>query len=297
MKKIQINDWIREYVDYLTIEKRYSPNTISAYRGDVTSFCKNFGKIELENLTTGEIRSHLLNLRQKGQSARSVARYLAGVKSFYRYLIHDGRIQENPVEILESPKLWRKLPGVISLTEVDILLASPNSNTPQGLRDRAMLEVLYATGVRVSELISMKISDLNIQMGYIRAFGKGAKERVVPFGEAAKEAIDNYFLNGRPLLIKNKRPEELFINRRGCKMTRQGFWKIIRQYALLSGVKSPISPHTLRHAFATHLLEGGADLRSVQQMLGHSDISTTQIYTHILQQRMQEIHKQFHPRS
>ena len=204
---------------------------------------------------------------------------------------------DNPAEILESPQPWRKLPGVMSFQEVESLLAGPDPKTPAGLRDRAMLEILYSTGLRVSELVALSADNLNLEMGYVRTIGKGSKERVVPLGELAKEAVESYLLNARFVFAKKSHSKNLFLNRRGEKMTRQGLWKIIRQYALKVGIKSPVSPHGLRHAFATHLLEGGADLRSVQQMLGHSDISTTQIYTHVMQKHLRETHDKFHPRS
>tara|TARA_B100000686_G_scaffold346804_1_gene434188 strand:- start:1999 stop:2841 length:843 start_codon:yes stop_codon:yes gene_type:complete len=278
------------------IEKRLSSNTVSAYMSDVSKYILAFKGRDFFRLTQHDIQDYLLKLRKMGRSASTSARVLASIKSFYRFCIVDGFIQESPVEIFESPQLWRKLPGVLSFNEVEALLASPNSHSPMGFRDRAMLEVLYATGLRVSELIFLKVDNLNLQMGYVRTMGKGEKERVVPIGEIAKEAVDNYLLNGRPFFAKKRRSDYLFLTGRGEKMTRQGFWKLIRQYAIKAGIKASVSPHGLRHAFATHLLEGGADLRSVQQMLGHSNISTTQIYTHVMQERLRDTRDKFHPR-
>lgn len=287
---------LRDYIDFISIEKRHSPNTVASYRRDIMKFCREFHGISLNSITNSDISTFLLKLKQGGLSARSLARCLASMKSFFRFLYTEKHIEENVIETLESPKLWKKLPGVMSLREVDALLAGPDTSTTLGVRDRAMLEVLYATGLRVSELISLKTTDLNLQMGYIRSMGKGSKERLVPIGDAAKAAIEDYLERGRPLLLKGHSAAELFVTRLQGKMTRQYFWQIIKSYALRSGIKISVSPHTLRHAFATHLLERGADLRSVQQMLGHADISTTQIYTHVLQQRMRDIHEQFHPR-
>ncbi|MBI4382534.1 MAG: site-specific tyrosine recombinase XerD [Nitrospinae bacterium] len=288
---------LREFLSFLSIEKRHSRNTADGYRRDIVRFIAHFQGRDMGSITTDDIRTFMIALRKDGLSSASSARCLSSLKSFFRFLASEKYIKENPVEILESPRRWRKLPESLSLAEVDAILSLPDKNTPLGLRDRAMLEVLYATGVRVSELISLKKSDLNLQVGYLRAFGKGSKERVVPMGDAAREAVEDYLLRSRPHFLKGRNAVELFVTQRAAKMTRQGFWKILKRYARQANVKSAVSPHTLRHAFATHLLERGADLRSVQQMLGHSDISTTQIYTHILQERMREIHDKFHPRA
>ena len=230
-----------------------------------------------------------------------MARSLSSIKSFFKYLCQDKQFQNNPAEILETPKRWRKLPDVLSSEDVDKLLKCPDLESVLGLRDKAMLEILYASGLRVSELINLQVSQLDMQVGYLRTLGKGSKERIVPIGAMAKRAVENYILNSRPALVFSRKDggkaEELFVTRRGRGMTRQGFWKLLKGYVTQANIRASVSPHTLRHAFATHLLERGADLRSVQQMLGHSDISTTQIYTHILGKRMLEIHQQFHPRS
>jgi integrase/recombinase XerD len=292
---------IQEFSDYLRIEKRNSPHTVSAYRRDLIRFSAKLSDHKVESVTTADIRDFLIFLKEQGLSAASVARSLSSIKSFFKYLCQDKQYQDNPAEILESPKRWRKLPDVLTSEDVDNLLKSPNLDSALGLRDKAMLEILYASGLRVSELINLKISQLDMGVGYLRTFGKGSKERIVPIGAIAKRAVENYILNSRPSLVPNfkdgRKAEELFVTRRGRGMTRQGFWKLLKGYVIQANVRASVSPHTLRHAFATHLLERGADLRSVQQMLGHSDISTTQIYTHILGKRMLEIHQQFHPRS
>ena len=292
---------IQEFSDYLRIEKRNSPHTVSAYRRDLSRFSAEFAGQKVDSVTTANIRDFLISLREQGLSPASVARSLSSIKSFFKYLCQDKQFQDNPAEILETPKRWRKLPDVLSSEDVDNLLKCPDLESVLGLRDKAMLEILYASGLRVSELINLQVSQLDMQVGYLRTLGKGSKERIVPIGAMAKRGVENYILNSRPALISSRKdggkPEELFLTRRGRGMTRQGFWKLLKGYVTQANIRASVSPHTLRHAFATHLLERGADLRSVQQMLGHSDISTTQIYTHILGKRMLEIHQQFHPRS
>ena len=292
---------IQEFSDYLRIEKRNSPHTVSAYRRDLSRFSAEFAGQKVDSVTTANIRDFLISLREQGLSPASVARSLSSIKSFFKYLSQDKQFQDNPAEILETPKRWRKLPDVLSSEDVDNLLKCPDLESVLGLRNKAMLEILYASGLRVSELINLQVSQLDMQVGYLRTLGKGSKERIVPIGAMAKRAVENYILNSRPALVSSRKDggksEQLFVTRRGRGMTRQGFWKLLKGYVTQANIRASVSPHTLRHAFATHLLERGADLRSVQQMLGHSDISTTQIYTHILGKRMLEIHQQFHPRS
>ncbi len=294
--RIELQHYIREFVDYLSIEKRRSLNTTEAYRRDMNKFANEFKNDRLEDISVNNIREFLLKLRQSGLSTRSIARLQSSIRSFFEFLIQEKITDKNPAELLETPKLLQKLPDVLSLEEVDRLINAPDLKTQEGLRDKAMLEILYAAGVRVSELINLEASKVNLQMGFVLAFGKGSKERLIPIGDAAKHAVEDYVLRARPGFTKGRNVSELFLTRRGKAMTRQGFWKIIKRYTLIEGIKKPVSPHTLRHAFATHLLEGGADLRSVQQMLGHSDISTTQIYTHVMQTRLREIHEKYHPR-
>ena len=292
-----MNRYVIEYIDFLKIEKRQSHNTVIAYRHDINRFVSYFSNKELGSITASDVRSFLIDLREKGQASSSVARCLSSVKSFYSYLFTEKIILENPTEIIESSRSWRKLPHIMSMDEVNTLMQAPDAHTLVGLRDLAMLELLYATGLRVSELISVKMSAVDLDVGYIRSLGKGSKERIVPMGDEARIAIENYILNSRLKLLNGKKSGDLFLTVRGVAMTRQSFWKILKRYVIKVGIVSKVSPHTLRHAFATHLLERGADLRSVQKMLGHSDISTTQIYTHVLQERIREIHDRYHPRS
>ena len=291
-----MNVLIQEFSEYLRIEKRNSPHTVEGYCRDLRRFAQVFSNTELSCLTTADIRGFLLKLRDEGLSPSSIARSLSSIKSFFRYLCQDRQLKNNPAEILETPRKWRKLPHILSLEDVDKILSYPDKETVIGLRDQAMLEVLYATGMRVSELISVKGHNLDLEAGCLRTMGKGSKERIVPIGMIARRAVEDYALNSRPVLAKGQKVEELFLTRRAKAMTRQGFWKILKGYVKKAGIQADVSPHTLRHAFATHLLDRGADLRSVQQMLGHADISTTQIYTHVLEKRMLEVHDQFHPR-
>lgn len=288
---------VREFTDYLSVEKRHSPNTVDGYRRDISRFVSFKPQVSLKSITPSVIREFLLSLHNQGLSSRSIARSLSSLKSFFKYLVGENLIRENPVETLETPKIWRKLPHLISLSQVESLLNQPDEGTTLGLRDKAMLEVLYATGVRVSELISLKLNDLNLEVGFLRSYGKGGKERVIPLGEVAQSYLKAYLAESRPKLLKGTTCPALFISQRKGPMTRQAFWKILKHYVLKAGISINVSPHTLRHAFATHLLEGGADLRSVQQMLGHSDISTTQIYTHVVQKRLREVFEKCHPRS
>jgi integrase/recombinase XerD len=292
-----MEELVREFTEHLFVEKRHSPHTVDGYRRDISRFVAFQPKTSIKSITPSDIREYLLSLHNKGLSSRSIARFLSSLKSFFKYLVEEDLIKENPVETLETPKIWRKLPHTISLNEVESILNQPDAETLLGLRDKAMLEVLYATGVRVSELISLELNDLNLEVGYIRSYGKGGKERVIPLGEVAQSWLRVYLEQSRPRLVKNKSLPALFISRRKMPMTRQAFWKTLKQYVLKANISVSVSPHTLRHAFATHLLERGADLRSVQQMLGHSDISTTQIYTHVVQERMREVFDKCHPRS
>ena len=290
--------YVSEYTDFLKIEKRQSQNTVESYRRDVSRFAKYLSNNQLGGAKTSDVRSFLVFLRnEEGLAPSSVARCLSSLKSFYNFLYVESLISENPIETIASPRPWRKLPNVMSIQEVDALIAAPDINTLAGVRDLAMLELMYATGLRVSELVSLKMSAVNLEVGYLRSLGKGSKERVVPIGDIAKTTIENYVINARPLFQKKCRTEDLFLTRRGNAMTRQGFWKILKKYSIKAKIVGTVSPHALRHAFATHLLERGADLRSVQKMLGHADISSTQIYTHVLRERMREVHERFHPRA
>lgn len=290
---------LEEFLNYLSVEKGLSKNTILAYKTDITFFIDYFeaiGKKGIENISRQDITDYLLSLKDKGLSSNSISRALVAVKMFYRFLVQERFIKEDTAGVLESPRLIRPLPNVLGMAEVDKLLSAPDIRGWIGIRDRAALELMYATGMRVSELVELTLDGLNLDVGFIRCRGKGDKERIVPIGRKAKEAVSRYLERTRPRLSKNKDDKHLFLSRLGKKISRQSFWKMIKSCARKARVKSGITPHTLRHSFATHLLERGADLRVVQEMLGHSDISTTQIYTHINKERLKSIHRQYHPR-
>ena len=290
---------LREFLAHASIEKGLSANSVAAYRRDLTrleGFLKA-RKLDLLSADLSQLRDFLNTLYQDGLSARSVARYLSSIRGLYRYLLDEGRLQEDPTAHLESPGRWKTLPKYLTLGEVDQLLAAPDPETPLGSRNMAMLQLLYATGLRVSELVSVRLVELNAEMGFVRTVGKGNKTRLVPVGRTALTAIDAYTTRFRQQILKQGASEFLFVTSRGSSMSRQAFWKLLRRYGLMAGIPKTISPHMLRHSFATHLLERGADLRSLQIMLGHADISTTQIYTHVLRSRMRAIYDTYHPRS
>jgi integrase/recombinase XerD len=294
-----MEELVEKFLNYLSVERGLSQNTLSAYGSDLKKYIAFLRKSRIRTLaktTKHEIITYLLELKNKGLAPTSVARSLVSLKVFYRFLAQENYLAADPTLNLESPKVWSKLPETLSSQEVETLLAKPDPANLLGLRDKAALELLYATGVRVSELINLKIADVNLEVGYVRCLGKGKKERIVPLGSFAQESLKNYLDKGRKTLLKGKDTQEIFVNRSGRTMTRQGFWKILKKYAKSVGLEKKITPHVLRHSFATHLLERGADLRSVQEMLGHSNISTTQIYTHVDRARLKEIHKKYHPR-
>ncbi len=286
-----------QFINYIRVELGLADNTVQAYASDLVGFLQFLEDRNLSPLqaSQGQIREYV-NILGTRFSARSVARNISAIRMFFRFLASEGKIKSSPARLLETPRLPRKLPGTLNQAEVERLLAGPDPSNPRGQRDQAMLEVLYATGLRVSELVSLKVLNINLDAGYVRTMGKGAKERIVPIGEKAIEAVKEYFANSRLQLTKGVNSPYLFLNSRGYPMTRQGFWKIIKKYGLKAGIKGKITPHSIRHSFASHLLEAGADLRSVQIMLGHADISTTQIYTHVTRKRLKEIHEKCHPR-
>jgi integrase/recombinase XerD len=289
---------IDRFLDALWLEKGLSPHTRAAYRSDLGHFhawLQERGG-ELQHAGREIILDHLAWRLQQGYKARSTARLLSGLRGFYRHLLRDGLIAEDPTLQVELPQLGRPLPKSLSEADVEALLAAPELDDPIGLRDRAMLEVLYACGLRVSELVSLTLEQVNLRQGVLRVFGKGSKERLVPLGEEAIVWVERYTREARPFLLDGKPSDVLFPSLRGEQMTRQTFWYRIKHQARVAGIAKPLSPHTLRHAFATHLLNHGADLRVVQMLLGHSDLSTTQIYTHIARARLQELHAQHHPR-
>jgi len=284
------------YLDYLAVEKGLAKNSLSSYATDLRRFGKWLDQHALESVKRQQIVRYIQSLRSSGISARSVARALAALRGLFRFLVAERHLKHDPTENLDNPKLWSTLPKSMHPSEVDDLLAAPDRSKPDGLRDAAMLELLYATGLRVSELIKVKLEDVVLDAGFLRTFGKGSKERIVPFGDSARTAITAYMEHSRPDLNTHN-SVYLFLTSRGRPMTRQTFWMKIVKYARQAGIRSRISPHVLRHSFATHLLENGADLRSVQLMLGHSDISTTQIYTHVSRARLQKMYDQYHPRA
>ena len=286
-----------QFNNHLRVERGLADNTIQSYSRDLIRFLGHLDKRGLSPLraTREDITEYIESL-EGSLSLRSITRAVSSLKMFFRFLINDGKLTESPTRLLESIKLPRRLPGILSVEEVDLLLSRPDPSNSLGLRDRAMLELLYATGLRVSELTGLRLVNINLEAGFVRTIGKGTKERMVPMGDKAIEAIKSYLYEGRPGLLKGRNSQVLFVNSSGRQMSRQGFWKIIGQYGIMAGIKKRITPHSLRHSFASHLLEGGADLRSVQVMLGHADISTTQIYTHVSRERLKQVHERFHPR-
>ncbi len=290
--------WLSRYLDHLAAERGLSPNTLAAYRRDIEALARGLGERRPpESAEKDDLLRHLRRMRVASRSPRSVARWLVAVRGFFAFLLAEEIVSEDPTSHLDAPRTWRSLPKVLSAGDVEALIAAPDRSDPRGLRDAAMLEVLYATGLRVSELTGLRLGDLQLDAGYVRCIGKGSKERVTPLGGEANAALQRYLAVGRPALIGARRNDVLFVNHRGGAMTRQGFWKIIRAYGAKTGLKVRLSPHTIRHSFATHLLEHGADLRSVQVLLGHADISTTQIYTHVSRERLKRLYKDHHPRA
>ena len=291
--------WIDNFLHHLTVEKGLSRNTLEAYARDLQGyafFLRERGIANVEGSSVEHAIGYFRHLRGKGLSARSQARVLSALKGFYKFLVEERAVEENPLRRLRTPKLTPKLPLVLSSFEVENLIQQPDPFMPLGIRDRAMLELLYATGLRVSELIHLSLNDLNLEVGYVRTKGKGSKERIVPIGGAARRALQGYLKGPRSVMAQKSTQATLFLGRGGRGITRQGFWKILRKHAQAAGINKRITPHMLRHSFATHLLERGADLRSVQSMLGHVDIATTQVYTHVSRQHLKQQHQKYHPR-
>lgn len=286
---------------HLTVERRLAANSIESYARDLgllAGFAAGRGAA-LEALTRPDLERFVRDLMSEGRSPRSVARAVACCRGFYRFLVIDGRLKANPADDLRPPRAWSTLPRHLSVEEVDRVLAQPDVATPRGLRDRALIELLYATGMRVSELVGLRPADINLEASYLTCTGKGDKQRIVPIGDEAAMWVRRYLSDARPVLLGRRSSPRLFVNARGGGhgLTRVGFWKILKAYARKAGLPTALSPHMLRHSFATHLLERGADLRAIQMMLGHADLSTTQIYTHVLEQRMRTIYDRFHPRA
>ena len=291
-----ISAQVQRFLDFCRIEKGLARTTVESYRLDLERFAQSVRPGE-PFAGTDVLRRHIDSLYKARMASRSIARHIATLRNFFRFLLETGVIGHDPSELLSSPRQWQSLPKYLNEKQLEGLIASPDSTRPQGLRDRAMLEFLYATGLRVSELCRVKVSDVERNLGYVRVVGKGNKQRIVPVGKAALQAIEHYLESGRPRLLKGKASPYLFVSNRGGAMLRQSFWKLLGGYGKKAGIFHGLTPHIIRHSFATHLLEGGADLRSVQTMLGHADISTTQIYTHVMRSRLRKTVDEHHPRA
>ena len=292
---------VSAYLTHLTVERRLAANSVAGYERDLrllAGFAARRGR-RLDALTRQDLEGFVRDLMSDGRSPRSVARAVACCRGFYRFLALEGRLKTSPADDLRPPRAWKALPRYLSTEEVDRLLAQPDVTTPRGLRDRALLELLYATGMRVSELVGLRPGDVDLEASYLTCTGKGEKQRIVPIGDEAAVWVRRYLRGARAALLGKRRSPRLFVNARGggLGLTRVGFWKILKAYGRQAGLRSSISPHVLRHSFATHLLDRGADLRAIQMMLGHADLSTTQIYTHVLERRMRTVYDRFHPRA
>ena len=295
-----MKEFIDEFMNYLSVERGLAKNTLLAYRRDLDKYIDYLSKKGIKT-TTAVSREHVSNfmfdLKKHDMSPTTICRNLAAVKMFHRFLVRENLAKEDPTTLVDTPKLWMRIPSVLTQAEVESMILAASGKKIQQIRDQAILEIFYASGLRVSELSDLKTTSINYDVGFVRAVGKGSKERIIPLGMKAREAIGKYLLRARPKLLKNQTNDTLFLSRLGKKISRQSLWAVIKFYARKANIKKTIKPHTLRHTFATHLLEHGADLRSVQEMLGHADISTTQIYTHVDKERLKSVHKQFHPRS
>ncbi len=296
IKSLEVNDHIKKFLDYLNIEKGLSKNTLDAYERDVRRCLAHFRSTPPDLITRKDLLGFLVKIQDGGLSSRSIARAISSLRAFFRFLLMEKMIREDPTDLLESPRGWLKPPKTLNQKEVENLLNLPKGNDPLGVRDDTMIELLYATGLRVSELASLKLESINFQSGFLITLGKGAKERIIPIGDVCMAKLKIYLEQSRPQILKQRPCSILFANRSGQKMSRQAFWHRLKYYARRVGITKSFSPHTLRHSFATHLLERGADLRSVQMMLGHSDITTTQIYTHVTREHLKKLHQEHHPR-
>ena len=286
------------YLDHLRLERRVADHTLDSYARDLRGLAEFAAGLDAtpERLTRPDLEQFVRDLMARGLSPRSVARSVAALRGYYRFLVLDRTLEHSPADDVRPPKAWPALPKYLSEDEVDRLLAAPDVSTPKGLRDRALIEVLYATGMRVSELVAVRAADLRLAEQYLTCIGKGNKERLIPIGEQATDWVARYQREARPALVRGRTTPRLFTNARGGPLSRVGFWKILKSYAVEAGLPLTLSPHVLRHSFATHLLERGADLRAIQLMLGHTDLSTTQIYTHVLEARLRSVYERFHPR-
>ncbi len=296
-----MDDQIQDFLHYIVVERGLALNTISSYERDLKKYKEYLVKVEelqsYQDVTRLHILRFLKQIKESGLSSRTIARHIASIRSFHQFLLRDKAMSHDPSVHVETPQPERTLPKVLSMKEVEQLIEAPKLDTAFGMRDRAMLEVLYATGIRVSELIGLNLGDIHLTMGFLRCIGKGNKERIIPIGRAATTALSSYMESSRGKLLGKKSSDALFLNHHGNRLSRQGYWKILKGLTKEAGIQKELTPHTLRHSFATHLLENGADLRAVQEMLGHADISTTQIYTHVTKARLKDVYKTFHPRA
>lgn len=295
-----IRSWLDPFSHYLSVERGLARNTLESYRRDLRKFISFLEKGKItspQKVDRPLITGYLLSLKEEGRAPSTISRNVASIRSFFNFLVQESALEDNPAQLIKAPRIEKKLPRVLTAKEVDRLLQQPRNDGQAGLRDKAMLELLYASGIRVSELVSLNVIDFSPEVGYLRCRGKGMKERIVPIGSMAVSCVLEYLHNCRPKMQKMNDEKALFLNHHGRRLTRQGFWKILKKYAQKSRINGEITPHTLRHSFATHLIENGADLRSVQEMLGHSDISTTQIYTQITRRKIREVYDKTHPRA
>ncbi|TYS19007.1 site-specific tyrosine recombinase XerD [Rossellomorea vietnamensis] len=293
---------LQDFIHFLIVERGLAKNSVESYQRDLKNYLKFLQNVDSvqkwDEVNRVNITGFLGHLKNEGKSSKTLARHVASIRSFHQFLLREKVTEQDPSVHIESPKMERSLPKVLSIDEVEALLEAPQESTPLGIRDKAMLEVLYATGIRVSELIKLQMDDVHLNMGFVRCIGKGNKERIIPIGKAAISVLKKYLHEGRSQLVSKKHKDEsLFLNHHGKGLSRQGFWKILKGLASEAKISKELTPHTLRHSFATHLLENGADLRAVQEMLGHVDISTTQIYTHVTKTRMKDVYSKFHPRA
>ena len=294
-----MNTYVKEYTSFMTDIRHKSLNTVESYKRDVTqyiSYLDGTGVTDISSTTKTTVLSYLLYLQKEGRASSTVSRKLASLRSYYLFMMQNGLVKSNPTSNLEAPHVEKKIPKILSGEEVELLLEQPKDCDNKGIRDKAMLELLYATGIRVSELINLDVSDVNVPMSFVRCKG-GKKERIIPMGHQAKDALENYINNVRKYMVKDENETALFVNCSGARLSRQGFWKLIKYYQHIAGIETDITPHTLRHSFAAHLLENGADLHSIQEMMGHADISSTQVYSRMMNSKIKDVYAKAHPRA
>lgn len=294
-----MNTYVKEYTSFMTDIRHKSLNTVESYKRDVTqyiSYLDGTGVTDISSTTKTTVLSYLLYLQKEGRASSTVSRTLASLRSYYLFMMQNGVVKSNPTSNLEAPHVEKKIPKILSGEEVELLLEQPKNCDNKGIRDKAMLELLYATGIRVSELINLDVSDVNVPMSFVRCKG-GKKERIIPMGHQAKDALENYINNVRKYMVKDENETALFVNCSGARLSRQGFWKLIKYYQHIAGIETDITPHTLRHSFAAHLLENSADLHSIQEMMGHADISSTQVYSRMMNSKIKDVYAKAHPRA